>query len=863
MPATLRVLYVDDDPSLLDIGKLFLEESGDFNVATAISTPEGIRLLEQEKFDAIVSDYQMPGMDGIQFLIEVRSRFGPIPFILFTGRGREEVVIQAINSGADFYLQKGGEPDAQFAELSHMIKSAVSSKRVDDTLRESEVKYRSLFDNAILGIFRTTPEGRYLDMNAAFARIAGYDSPEEMKAAIHDIGKQLYVRPEDRQKIGNLLTLNGVIRNFETEIRHRDGHSIWISINATNVRSENGSVLWWDGTIEDITAHKVAEQALQESEQLLSDIIEKNPMSIQIVDREGFTLRVNPAFMRLFGSVPPPDYSIITDLVKSRPELENLISQVKSGEAVNLPDMFFNPHDIYPELPDVPTRVRAIIFPLNDRYGKPERFVFMHENITGQKQAEEALQGSRRILETIIDNIPSRVFWKDTNLTYLGCNTAFARDAGFENPEDVIGKDDFAMGWRNQAELYRADDRHVIESGSAKLFIEEPQTTPSGKQISLLTSKVPLRNATGNIIGVLGTYLDVTERKQAAEVLKDSEASYRGLFNAIQQALYLLDRQGKFVDINAGAEKMYGYTREEFVGRTPEFLSAPGKNDLGAVAEKIQKAFGGEPQQFGFWGLRKNMEEFPKDVYLYKATYFGEDVVLAIGIDITDRRQAEDALHLANKKLTLLTSISRHDINNQLTVLQGNLGILGKKLSDPELNEYLKKVSASAQRISSMIRFTKEYEEIGVHAPVWQDCCTLVDTAAKQAPLGKVIVKNDLPERAEVFADPLIAKVFYNLMDNAVRYGGEITTIRFSVEEAGGDQVIVCEDDGDGVVAGEKEKNFERGFGKNTGFGLALSREILDITGITICENGEPGKGARFKMMVPKGAWRIAEQKSR
>ena len=198
------------------------------------------------------------------------------------------------------------------------------------------------------------------------------------------------------------------------------------------------------------------------------------------------------------------------------------------------------------------------------------------------------------------------------------------------------------------------DDRHVIESGNAKLFIEEPQTTPTGEQISLLTSKVPLRDEAGNIIGVLGTYLDVTERKRAAEELKESEISYRGLFNTIQQALYLLDREGKFVDVNCGAEQMYGYAREEFVGRTPEFLSAPGKNDLPAVAEKIQKAFAGEPQEFEFWGLRKNGEEFPKDVHLYKGTYFGEDVVLAIGADITERRLAENALRESENKFATM-----------------------------------------------------------------------------------------------------------------------------------------------------------------------------------------------------------------
>ncbi|MCX6699447.1 MAG: HAMP domain-containing sensor histidine kinase, partial [Methanomicrobiales archaeon] len=211
-------------------------------------------------------------------------------------------------------------------------------------------------------------------------------------------------------------------------------------------------------------------------------------------------------------------------------------------------------------------------------------------------------------------------------------------------------------------------------------------------------------------------------------------------------------------------------------------------------------------------------------------------------------------------KLNLLSSITRHDINNQLTVQMGYLEILEDTQLDPSHNEYFQKVSTAAKRISAMIQFTKEYEEIGVHAPSWQEVHALVETAAKQAPLGMVVVKNDLPAGAEVFADPLVVKVFYNLMDNAVRYGGKITTIRFSALESGEDRVIVCEDDGDGIPVEEKEKIFERGFGKNTGLGLALSREILSITGITIKETGEPGKGARFEMTVPNGTWRMSDE---
>ena len=207
--------------------------------------------------------------------------------------------------------------------------------------------------------------------------------------------------------------------------------------------------------------------------------------------------------------------------------------------------------------------------------------------------------------------------------------------------------------------------------------------------------------------------------------------------------------------------------------------------------------------------------------------------------DITERKLSGDALNKANRKLNLLSGVTRHDIGNQLTVLDAYVTLLEEQHQDPDSLKQFKKITTAIQRINEMIQFTKEYESIGVKAPVWQNCRTLVDTAAKQAPLGHVMVKNDIPLSAEVFADPLIVKVFYNLMDNAERYGRKITTIRFFLKEDTTDPVIVCEDDGDGIADEDKGQIFEQGFGKNTGMGLFLAKEILDMTGITIRETGE------------------------
>ena len=133
------------------------------------------------------------------------------------------------------------------------------------------------------------------------------------------------------------------------------------------------------------------------------------------------------------------------------------------------------------------------------------------------------------MLQLVVENVPSRIFWKDSDLRYLGCNTRFAKDAGLSNPGELIGKTDFEMTWKDQAELYCNDDKSVMESGTAKLDIEEPQTTPDGNMIWLSTSKVPLRDKDKQIIGVLGLYRDITERVRIEQKLNESERRFSDL----------------------------------------------------------------------------------------------------------------------------------------------------------------------------------------------------------------------------------------------------------------------------------------------------------------------------------------------
>src|SRR5574342_669424 len=146
----------------------------------------------------------------------------------------------------------------------------------------------------------------------------------------------------------------------------------------------------------------------------------------------------------------------------------------------------------------------------------------------GHKLTDQVPESGLQLLPLIMDNIPQAVFWKNRDLVYLGCNRAFAADAGFSSPEEIIGKTDFDMPWKDQAELYRADDRLVMESGESKLNYEEPQTTPNGSTIWLSTSKIPVHEK-GQIVAVLGMYEDITSRKQAEEATKKSVENFRAI----------------------------------------------------------------------------------------------------------------------------------------------------------------------------------------------------------------------------------------------------------------------------------------------------------------------------------------------
>jgi PAS domain S-box-containing protein len=513
----ISIMFVDDEPGILEAVRDYLEDTGTCTVDTAQSAAEALEKLHERPYDAIIADYIMPDVDGIRFLQIVREQYGDIPFILYTGVDREEVLIEAINTGVNFYLQKGGDPVSQFTELLHIIEQAVLRNRAEHALRESERRYRSIIENIIDVYYRTDRHGNIRFVSPSSLSLLGYDSMNEF------IGKpcaNFWKVLQEREKFLSLLKIQGTVRDYEVTLEKKDG-----------------------------------------------------------------------------GSVPV--------------------------------------------------------------------------------------------------------------------------------------------------------------SMTSRLFYDEK----------------------GEISGVEGIVRDISERKRAEQ----------------EQNIRNQDLQS---------------TNEE-LSLTLQELTAT-KNELAARNKE----------------LREQQEIL---------------------------NQSHSALREANRQLNLLSSITRHDILNKITVLNGFLSLIREESQDPGITEYLDILESTTKTIQSQIAFTRIYQDLGTQEPQWQE----IDPIMPRSHIPEEITFHSHVEGVQIFADPMLEKVFFNLLDNSIRHGERVSDIAVSYLQNDDVLVIIWEDNGIGIPADEKERIFERGFGKSTGLGMFLVRDILSLTGIVIVENGVHGKGARFEITVQNGGYRI------
>ncbi|MDD4136938.1 MAG: PAS domain S-box protein [Methanoregula sp.] len=1130
----ISVLYVDDEPGLLEIARLFLEESGGFRIGTSTSAREVLESSSIPSYEAIVSDYQMPEMDGIAFLKAVRERFGDVPFILFTGRGREEVVIEAINNGADFYIQKGGDPEAQFAELAHKIRQAVARRRAEHLRTESEKRLLDIINFLPDATFAIDRSGKVIAWNRAIEEMTGIPADTMLGKGDHEYSIPFYGtrRPI---LIDLIFEPDHIIRKTYSHIIHEKdtlmadtslprprGKDVTFFGKASPLYNRQGEIVGAIESIRDITGHKKAEKALQDSERTLRINEERLVMAQEIghlgsweYDLKANTIWGSAEALRIFGFPPVAGDFPIKEIEACIPGRERvhqaLVDLIACGKEYNLE------YAIDPADGSASKMIHSIGRLERDDAGDPLKVRGVIQDITGRKQAEEELRFKNVILSTQQETSLDGILIVDESGRILHYNHKFTVIWGIPGSLIASQTDEpvlqYVVGQLADPEAFLSRVRYLYDHKDERSFEELP--LKDGRILERFSA--PMLGETGKYYGRVWYFRDITERKRAEEQLRESEARFHSLHeNMIEGvALHQLisDSEGVpedyiIVEANAAFEKHLGISRERVIGKTsreaygvteppyleryarvaltgepevfetyfppldkyfsisaycpakgffatifeditdrklaeqelreneeryrlisentldiiytldlqgrithasphvtkygytPEYLISRHvseviyEEDLGRILAAIQTAITSglsKPVTFrlkdaagnlvwvedngtilkdssgkvvGITGVLRDITErrhadvslresqrmlteamdlaqlanwehdlrtnfftfddrfyalygttaereggnqMPAEVYVREFVH-PEDrgvvmeeaekavrttdphyvsqrehriirrdgeirhIIVRIGItkdaegrtikthganqDITERKTAEEALSRANRQLSLLTGITRHDIINKVSVVLGFLKIVGMKFKDPALAGYLEKMESATTEIRSQIEFTRIYENIGTHEPRW----IALDEVMPRSQVPETMTLHAAVQGISVFADPMLEKVFFNLLDNSLRHGQRVTEIRVSSSRSGKDLVVVWEDNGIGIVSDEKDLIFERDFGKNTGLGMFLVREILSLTGITITETGTPGSGARFEIVVPDGAYRIVAQ---
>ncbi|MFZ5878301.1 MAG: PAS domain S-box protein [Chloroflexota bacterium] len=522
-------------------------------------------------------------------------------------------------------------------------------KRETQVREQAEQEYRNIYENSPEGFFQSTPQGRFLSVNPAMARMFGYESPQEMIDLVQNIGTQLHSSLENRQRFVNMLMSRGALENFEAPNLCKDGSIIWTLTNARVVRGTDGVIQYYEGFLQDITQRKKAEQALVESEWSFRGLYENNPLMLFNIDPRGHILAVNQTASQRLGYSNEELIGRQATAFVHRDDRKNIIRTAL--RCVQQPNEILRlEFRVIPRATDslwVEGSARAFMGQ-NDQVN-----IFVAcEDIQERKRAELDLSLAEERYRALVEQLPVAVYREAFGIENLHLYLS-------PRIETILGYTiaELCEDPRIWREAIHPDDRDAIERENRRTDetlepyqMEYRAYKKDGSLIWLRDQAVAIFGGNGAPLYWQGLLMDITAQKKAQELLAKSEESYRGLFDTVTDAIYIQDANGVFLDVNEGALKMYGYSREELIGKDPSAVSAPGKNDLEEVSRKIQLALQGEAQQFEFWGRRKNGEIFPKNVRVSRGSYFGENVLIAFAEDITERKKVEEALRTAEAR---------------------------------------------------------------------------------------------------------------------------------------------------------------------------------------------------------------------
>jgi PAS domain S-box-containing protein len=817
---------------------------------------------------------------------------GEIPSVRYQFRGvrKDGTVINVEAYGSRAVYQ--GKP----AVISTVL-DITERRRAEDKLQESEKKYRELVENLAEGVFQSTPGGRFITVNPALARMWGFSSPQEMVESVTDIAGQHYVIPDERATFKQLLERDGSVKDFEHQMYRKDGTIFWVSVSARAVKDRDGKVLYYEGTSENTTKRKHAEEALKKSEALLRSVVSASPVGIALDTAERVIIWVNDAMARISGYTPEElqgrsariFYPSDQEFARAGEIIHN---EVFAGR-IGVTETKFLGKD--GQIRDIQLTAAPV-----DANDVSAGIVFVVADITERKRAEEELQKAHRQLSDIIDFLPDATFVIDREKRVVAWNKAIEEMTGVKK-EEILGKGDYAYAvpfygeprpvdidlvFARKVEIEKTYD-HVQEEGS-KLSVEVyvPKIY-RGRGAYLSATASPLFDHEGNVVGAIESIRDTTEQKRIEKALQESEERYRTAIESSNEGVALV-KGDRHIYVNRKFLEIFGYrSLEEVIGQTHYLTVHP--DDREKVVGYNRRRQRGEPvpDRYEFKGLRGDGETVYIEASVTTTTYQGEPITLAFMRDVSERKSLEAQLRQAQKMEAIGTLAGgvAHDFNNILMVLMGYANLMQMKMdqNDP-LRIYVDQILAStgkaANLTQSLLTFgRKQVIELKPHKvdTLLRDVEKLLNRLLPEDMGFKVFLGAD----AAVMADMTqIAQVLVNLATNArdaMPRGGDLKIETACVEidgefkrvhgfgEPGKYALVSVADTGTGMDEKTKERIFEPFFttkevGKGTGLGLSIVYGIVKQHGGYITVESQPGEGTVFRIYLPEVKAEVAPE---
>ena len=884
------ILCVDDEAFLLDVCRLFLESTDDFRVTTALSAEEAVKLISEVKYEAVVSDYEMPGMSGIDLLKEIRSQGIYIPFIIFTGKGREDVVIEALNNGADFYLQKGGEPKSQFVELASKIHHAIRQKSAEKSLEFEREQLLSIFDSLEQMVYVSDPESHeILYVNKYFQNMLKRDV----------IGKKCYSELMQNTSPCDFCTNSIILEKnpdpyiweffnpifecyysvIDRIIKWPDGRNVRLEV-ATDITEAKQAIFDLSAAYEEIASsddelkHQLSElkksqQHLKESEERYRSLIENIQDVIYRSDLSGNLIMVSPSVLKMFGCNSMEEIlgkNIAETFYLNHKDRDKFLKAIEKDGSV------YNYEATLVKMDGTPIYVSTNSHLFYDHEGNLAGIEGVFRDITSIKNISTALRESEQLYRILVEHTQDGVFIvQDEAIVF--CNESFANMIGYLRDE-LIGMPISNIISSEDREEVIWNYRMRIEGKPSPEFykfrmLHKDQKTKILFQISVGLGEYRRKPAS------IGTIRNVLyEKNKIEEALRESHSILNSILQESPIPQFVIDTNHKVKYWNHALEKYSNIHAEEIIGTTSHWKAfypseRPCLVDLMLIGdvEEIRKWYQGKAEKSRLVDDAFSVYDFFPGIGENGTWLFFTGAILRDSEgkvwgaletleDISNQKMNEEGLRQANNKLNLLANITRHDILNTLTVLSGAIDLIRDEITDTEISLYISKAEMALDVIRRQITFTRDYQNLGVNAPLWQNLSEVINEALTHSLPGDIeTILTDI--NLEIFADKMLGRVFSNLIDNSLRHGGHVKRVGFSVEKRDNLTILVYSDNGVGIPNDMKEHIFERGVGSNTGFGLFLVCEILSITNISIRETGEPGIGARFEIIIPPGYYRI------